>query len=98
MIKSLIPSEAQEQKALVQWLNYHPILKNLFCKIDNEGSRKTVYKNGNPVNVGLFHAINMGLRPGVSDLFIYCPSNEFNGLWLEVKRKKVYTYSERNKT
>lgn len=38
----------------------------------------------------------MGLRPGVSDLFIYYPTKTYSGLWLEMKRNKVYTPSERN--
>ncbi len=38
----------------------------------------------------------MGLRPGVSDLFIYYPTNTFHGLFLEVKRDKSYTPSERS--
>jgi hypothetical protein len=36
----------------------------------------------------------MGLRRGVSDLFIYYPSLSFNGLFLEVKRNKKYSQSE----
>ena len=92
--KKTIPSEAEEQIALVEWLNYHPILKNYFCKNDNEGQRKTVMRDGKLVPVGLFHAIKMGLRPGVSDLFIYYPTMEYNGLWLEIKRNKKYTMSE----
>lgn len=38
----------------------------------------------------------MGLRPGVSDLFIYYPNKISHGLWLEVKKNKKYTNSERN--
>ncbi len=38
----------------------------------------------------------MGLRPGVSDLLIYYPTKSFAGLWLEVKRNKKYTTSERS--
>lgn len=37
----------------------------------------------------------MGLRSGVSDLFIYYPTKSFHGLWLEVKRNKNYSPSER---
>jgi len=39
----------------------------------------------------------MGLRPGASDLFIYYPNKSKTkaGLWLEVKRNKKYTPSER---
>lgn len=86
MLKLSLPTEAQEQKALVKWLSLHPILKNYFCKIDNEGKRS---------EISGFHAKLMGLRPGVADLFIYWPTSRYYGLWLEVKRKKNYTLSER---
>jgi len=86
-IKEIIPLEDQEQKALVKWLNYHPILKDFYCKNDNEGKRTP--------QQGL-QAKLMGLIPGVSDMFIYYPSNGFHGLWLEMKRRKIYTSSERS--
>lgn len=88
------PIESIEQKALIKWLNLHPILKNYYCKNDNEGPRKKIIRNDKIVPVGLFSAIEMGLRPGVSDLFIYWPTTSYHGLWLEVKRKKKYTPSE----
>ena len=37
----------------------------------------------------------MGLRSGVSDLFIYYPTKTYHGLWIEMKRNKKYTPSER---
>lgn len=36
----------------------------------------------------------MGLRAGVSDLLIYYPTRSYHGLWIEVKRNKIYTKSE----
>jgi hypothetical protein len=69
------------------WLNFHPIVRNFFCKNDNEGKRTPA--------LGA-RLKRLGLRPGVSDLFIYYPNNSFHGLWLEVKRNKVYTKSERS--
>ncbi len=36
----------------------------------------------------------MGLRSGVSDIFLYYPSNGFHGLFLEVKKNKKYAPSE----
>lgn len=80
-ITQKIPLEAAEQRALVAWLKYHPVLKNYFCKIPNDGKRSVV--------AGA-HSKLEGLRPGVSDLFIYYPTKTYAGLWLEVKRNMVY--------
>jgi hypothetical protein len=82
-----VPREWEEQVALVQWLNIHPILKELYLKNDNEGKRTP--QQG-------FQAKRLGLKPGASDLFIFYPTIRFNGLWLEMKRNKIYTPSERN--
>lgn len=84
--KQKIATEASEQRALVKWLNMHPTLKNLFCKIDNEGARTP--QQG-------WHAKLLGLRAGVSDLFIYYPSGKYHGLFIEMKRKRTYSRSER---
>lgn len=35
------------------------------------------------------------MRPGVSDLFIFYPTSKYHGLFLEVKRAKNYTASEK---
>lgn len=86
--KKIIPSEQAEQKRLVTWLSFHPALKNYYCKIDNEGKRSVV--SG-------YNAKLMGLRPGASDLFIYYPTKKYHGLWIEMKRNRLYTKSERNR-
>jgi len=67
-------------------LFYHPILKNYFCKIDNEGKRTPAQGAQSKL---------MGLRPGVSDLFIYFPTEFYAGLWLEIKQDRRYTNSEK---
>lgn len=85
--KQEIPSERAEQLALVKWMSYHPIIRDYFCKNDNEGKRT-------PVQGRILKS--MGLRPGVSDLFIYYPTKTHAGLWLEVKRNKNYSKSERS--
>lgn len=85
-IKLVIPSEAQEQKSLVKWLSYHLVLRDHFCKIENEGKRTLAQG---------FHAKLMGLRPGVSDLFIYYPTKTYHGLFLEIKRNMNYPNSAR---
>lgn len=84
----IIPTENQEQRAIVKWLSLHPVLKDFFCKNNNEGKRT----EAQTWNLKL-----MGLRPGVSDLFIPYPSRtrQFSGLWLEVKRNMHYPPSAR---
>jgi len=72
--------------ALVKWLSYHPIVREFFCKNNNEGKRTPL--QGHYLKL-------LGLRSGVSDLFIYYPTKNYHGLWLEVKRNKKYTPSER---
>jgi hypothetical protein len=81
--KLIIPTENQEQRALVRWLSLHPILKDFYCKNNNEGKRTDAQGR----NLKL-----MGLRSGVSDLFIAYPSKtkKYSGLWLEVKRNMRY--------
>lgn len=82
-----IASEAQEQRALVKWISYHPLIANYFCKNNNEGKR---------TNVQGYNLKLLGLRAGVSDILIYYPTNTYAGLWLEMKRNKKYTKSERS--
>lgn len=76
-----IPVERVEQRALVKWLSIHPVLRDFFCKNNNEGKRTAIQTA---------HLKLEGLRPGVSDLFIYYPTKTYHGLWLEVKRNMVY--------
>ncbi len=87
MRKTEAASERVEQKALVRYLNCHPVLKNYFCKNDNEGKRTPIQG----YNLKL-----MGLRPGLSDLFIYYPTAIHHGLFLEIKRNMSYSKSSRS--
>jgi hypothetical protein len=84
--KLAIPSENQEQRALVGWLSYHPIVREYFCKNNNEGKRTPAQG---------FNLKLMGLRPGVSDLALFWPTKTYHGLWLEVKRNMKYPPSAR---
>lgn len=86
-IKPEIPSEMQEQMALVKWMNCHPIVRDYFCKNNNEGKRTP--RQGYLLKL-------LGLRVGLHDLLIYYPTKTHPGLWLEVKRNKKYTKSERS--
>lgn len=83
--RKAIASESQEQRALVRWLSYHPIVRNYFMHITNEGKRDPITGQ---------HLLQLGLKPGASDLFIYYPTKKYHGLFLEVKRNKKYTPSE----
>src|SRR5579859_72757 len=84
--RMLIPTESQEQRSLVKWMSYHPIIRNYFLKIDNEGKRTPLQGH---------NAKLMGLLPGAADIFVFMPTLKYHGLFLEVKRNKKYTKSER---
>lgn len=87
MVKISVATEQQEQRAIVRWLSMHSILRNYYCKNNNEGKRTAVQG---------WNLKQQGLRPGVSDLLIYYPTKTYHGLWLEVKRNKKYSKSEMN--
>lgn len=76
-----ISNEAQEQRALVKWMSFHPIVRDYFCKNNNEGKRT----EAQGWNLKL-----LGLRAGVSDLAIFYPTTTYHGLWLEMKRNMNY--------
>lgn len=92
MLRKAIPTEKEDHKALVQWLNIHPILKDFFLHIPNGGTRvhKTIMsKSGkkytySPEGVELKR---MGVRAGVSDFLIAYPTKRYHGLWIELKPK-----------
>ena len=77
-----IPTEAQEQAALMQWLAYaemyHPELR-LLHHIPNGGGR-------NPIEAK--HLKEQGVKPGIPDLFLPCARGGFHGLYIEMKRRK----------
>lgn len=74
----LIATEEQEQISLMSWAMLHPICKDYLIHIPNEGKRTQYY--GRKLKL-------LGLKPGVSDLFLAYPTPTFSGLWLEMKRK-----------
>jgi len=77
-----IPTEAQEQADLMQWLAYaeirHPELR-LCHAIPNGGSR-------NPIEAR--HLKEQGVKPGIPDLFLPCARGGFHGLYIEMKRRQ----------
>lgn len=75
---SLNSSEESIQKAVMDWVRLHPLIKRLIIHIPNEGKRSPRY--GKILK-------DMGMRAGVSDLFIAMARHGFNGAWIELKSK-----------
>jgi hypothetical protein len=76
--RCLIPSEHQEQAALVKWLDmFHPNVP--YFAIPNGGWR-------HPATAALLKA--EGAKPGVPDLMIPLAIDGINGLFIEMKRLK----------
>jgi hypothetical protein len=84
-MRARIPTEAQEQRALFQWVEIarktHPELVMLFA-IPNGGSRHPAEAK----NLKL-----TGVRSGVPDMFLPIPRGEWHGLFIELKRVKGST-------
>jgi len=74
----LKPEEA-EQIALFDWIRLHPNIAPYAFHIPNE--RKTSKQHG-------YKLKRMGVKPGVSDIFIAIPSLEYYGLFIELKAGK----------
>lgn len=68
--------EEQMQIALMHWASYHPICKDYLFHMPNE--RKCSISEG-------VRQKALGLRAGVSDLFLAWPTKRFPGLWIELK-------------
>lgn len=77
-LKSGEPSENSIQKAVMEWVRLDPALRMCVIHIPNEGKRTSRY--GKSLK-------DMGMRPGVSDLFIAMPRKGYNGAWIELKSK-----------
>ena len=76
------PTEEQEQAAVMEWrelMQYQfPDLEDLI-HIPNGGLRS---------KSEAVRFKRLGVRPGVSDLFLPSPVGKYHGLWIEMKRKK----------
>ena len=79
MNRNIIPKEYQIQQAIIDWSQYHPILKLYLICVENE--RKCSILQG-------VKRKRMGVKSGVSDLFLAYPSNGYHGLWVELKRNE----------
>ena len=80
--KSKIGPEALEQIAFFEWIALNPRIKKAAIHIPNEGRRSWWY--GKILK-------RMGLKAGVSDIFIAIASGEYHGLWVEMKAGKNKT-------
>ena len=78
-IKPLIPTESQEQCAVIKWADAQPGIRGRLLSIPN-GANKS------PAAAAKFK--REGLRPGVPDLFLPIARNNYHGLWIELKRSK----------
>lgn len=76
--RKITMTESQEQKQLIQWCRTDQRLQYLF-HIPNEsvGGQGWIVRNR-----------QMGVKPGVPDLFYPVPLNGYHGLFLEMKTAK----------
>lgn len=76
------PSEEQEQMTVIEWsrlmAKQFPDLEDLI-HVPNGGLRS----KSEAVRLK-----RLGVRPGVSDLFLPAPVGKYHGLWVEMKRRK----------
>ena len=73
-----IKPESQEQIKLFDWIRLHPKISKAAFYIPNDGKRSP--------QMGWLMK-KMGMRPGVSDVFLAIANNESHGMFLELKAK-----------
>ena len=83
-VKVPVPTEHQEQAAVIAWCDQHRETKHIFA-IPN-GSNKS------PAAAAKFK--REGLRSGVPDLFLPEPCRGYHGLFIEMKRTKLSVTSK----
>lgn len=81
LLKSGDISEETIHKTVMQWVRAHPIISPLVLHFPNEGRRTKRF--GKLLQ-------DMGMRAGVSDLFIAMQKHEFGGAWIELKSSRGY--------
>lgn len=72
-------SELEIHRAVMQWVRLHKTISPYIIHIPNEGKRTASY--------GMLLK-ELGMRAGVSDLFIAIPRHQYNGAWIELKTAK----------
>lgn len=69
-------TEKEIHKTIIQWVSLYPKIRRLVMHFANEGKRSVGY--GKLLK-------DLGLRPGVSDLFIAMARHGYHGAWIELK-------------
>ena len=75
----VIPKEKLEGQKLTAWARQNYLIKKLFFKINNEGSKNSLDGWQNQLE---------GVLAGVSVYFLPLPKGKYHGLFLELKRTK----------
>lgn len=83
------PTETQEQIAFMDWVRLQPNIHPYCIHIANQRRANLAY--GRLLK-------RMGVRAGVSDIFIAMPRNGACGLWIEFKRSKGGVISDEQRT
>lgn len=87
--RSSVPTEKQEQIAFMDWVRLQPGIHPYCIHIANQRRANLAY--------GALLK-RMGVRAGVSDIFIAIPRNGASGLWIEFKRSKGGVISPEQRT
>lgn len=74
------PTEMQECIAYWQWAQTVPILRDYLFKIVNEGKRSPIH--GRQLKL-------IGLRKGLPDYHYPVANKNWNGFWLEMKKRQL---------
>lgn len=94
---STFPTEAQEQKAVIDWAKLIRIEEGLLVEhlvmIPNESILGRATPGERRAILAGMHS--RGMKAGASDLFLAVPRGTFHGLWIEMKRDRRAFRSER---
>ena len=78
-LKSGELSEESMHKTVIEWVTLQPLIARLVMHFPNEGKRSPRY--GKLLK-------DLGMRPGVADLFIAMGKHDCLGAWIELKTSK----------
>jgi hypothetical protein len=91
VVSQTIPTEDQEQIALMKWANHYPLLRKHLRHIPMGGKRpkKLIETKNGPI--WICPAGNklkrMGASAGIVDFILSLPSDGYLGYWAELKRR-----------